>query len=71
MAGARDAAGVRWLWVSDLGHSGDDIPGYPDPFSGLVPGDVVGQHSEERCQRPGTPAGAGFEEVRDGLEVAP
>ena len=48
MARARDAAGVRWLWVPNVGDGGDYIPGYPDAFGSLVSGDVVGVYSEER-----------------------
>src|ERR1700728_2998563 len=70
VAGERDAAGVRWLWVSDVGDGGDNIPGYPDAFGRLVSGDVVGDHAEEWCQRLGTTAGVGLEEVRDGLDLA-
>ncbi len=65
-----DAAGVCRLWVSEVGDGGDHIPRYTDPVGGLVSSDVVGDHTEERRQRLGTAAGAGLEELRDGLDVA-
>src|ERR1019366_7513749 len=60
VAGPRIVAGMRRLWVSDVGDGGDYISGYPDSFGSLVPGDVVGDHSEKRCQRLGTTAGVGL-----------
>jgi len=70
VASARRAAGVRGLRLPNVSDSRDDLPGYEDPFAGLVPRHVVGYHSEERCQRLGTATSARAEELRDGLGVA-
>jgi hypothetical protein len=63
VAGARRAAGVCGKWLPNLSDSGDDLPGYEDPFAGLVPHDVVADDPEERCQRVGIAASARLDEI--------
>ena len=58
------------LWISDIGEGRDHIPGHEDTVAGLVPGDVVGNDSEERRQCFGAAARIGLEEVRDCLDLA-
>ena len=70
MADTRDLIGVCGLRLSDIGDGGDDFSGHSDAFGALVPDDVVGDDSEERGQCAGTAAGAGPEELRDGVDVA-
>jgi hypothetical protein len=72
VARARSAGRVCRLWISDLGDGRDHIkiPGHEDTVAGLVPGDVVGNGSEERCQCFGAAARIGLEEVRDSLDLA-
>ena len=70
MAGTRDVIGVCGLPMPDIGDGGDDFSGHADAFGALVPGDVVGDDSEERGKCTGPAAGAGPEELRDGVDVA-
>jgi hypothetical protein len=67
LACARGARGVQRLWLPNFGYSRDDLPGYADTFAGLVPCDVVDDHSEERRQRIGTATCVGLEELRNGV----
>ena len=70
MAGARSAAGVRWLWLPNFSDSGNDLSGYTDTVARLVPRDVVGDDPEERCQRVGAATSARTEKIRDGMDMA-
>ena len=70
VAGPRSLAGVRELRLPNFSDSRDDLPGHANSFAGLVPGHVVGNHSEERRQRFGVATGARAEELRDSLGVA-
>ena len=70
MAGSRDAAGVRWLWLSNVGYGRHDFPGYAYSAIGVVSSHVVGDHPEEWCQCLGVAASVGAEELRDGLDMA-
>ena len=69
LAGAGRSSGVCWVWKPDVGDIWDDFPRYQDCFGYMVPGDVVGDHSEERSQRFGTAAGVGLEKLRDRVDV--
>ena len=69
VAGAGRIARVCWLWMPDVGDGEDDLPRYKDPFGGVVPRDVVGDHPEEWSQRFGTAAGVGLEKLRDCVDV--
>lgn len=44
-----------------------DTPQAPDT---LVPGRLVGDQPEERCERHGPPTGPGVEELQNGMDVA-
>ena len=61
---------MRGLWLPNFGDGRNDFSGHPNPFAGLVPRDVVGDHAEERRQRFGAATGARAEELRDGLGMA-
>src|SRR5579863_2315191 len=58
------------LRPQSLGDGRNDLPGYAHAAHGLVPGDVVGDCSEERRQRPGTPTGVGSGQLPDCLGLA-
>jgi len=70
VAGPGSVTRVRGLWLPNFGDGRDDLPGHANPFTGLVPRHVVGNHPEERCQRLGSATSARAEELRDGLGVA-
>ena len=70
VAGPGGVAGVCGLWLPNFSNSGNDLPGHANPFTNLVPCDVVGDHPEERRQRFGSATSARTEELRDGLGVA-
>ncbi len=61
---------MRGLWLPNFGDSENDLPGHANPFAGLVPRHVVGDHSKERRERLGAAASAWAEELRDSLSVA-
>lgn len=69
LAGAR-SVGVWQVWLSNFGDRRGDFSRYANPFAGVVPGHVVGDDPEERCQRIGSATRARAEEIRDGLDVA-
>ena len=53
-----------------LGNRRNDLPGHAHPADVLVPGDLVGNHTEERCQRSGAAAGIGAGKLPDSLDLA-
>ena len=58
------------LRPQSLGDGRNDLPGYAHPAHGLVPGDVVGDRSEERRQRSGSATGVGSGQLADCLGLA-
>jgi len=70
MASLGFAMGVRGLSSSNFGDSGDDFSRQSAAADIVVPGGVVGDQPEERRQRHGLTAGAGLEELQDGLDLA-
>ena len=70
MASLGFAVGVRGLSSSNFGDCGDDFSRQSAAADLVVPGGVVGDQPEERRPRHGLTAGAGLEELQDGLEPA-
>ena len=51
--GGATTVGVRGVWATDFGDSGDHFSGHPDSVAGLVSCYVVGDGTEKRRQRVG------------------
>jgi len=64
------ALGVRCLSSSGIGDCWNGFSRQPIAADLVVPSGVVGDQSEERCQRHGIAARAGLEELQDGLDLA-
>src|SRR6516162_10070028 len=51
-------------------HSGHDISGYAETTDIVVPGNLVGYHSEEWCQRLGCATDSGTGQLHHGMDLA-
>ena len=70
MAGLGFAVGMHGLSSPGFSDLGNDFSGQPTASDSMVSGGVVGHQPEERRQRHGLTAGAGLEELQDGLDFA-
>jgi len=59
---------LQGMQVGDDRHRRNHLPGQPSTADGLVPGDVVGDPSENGAQRPGIAAIAGLGQLPHGLD---
>lgn len=64
------AAGMGGLSSPGFSDLGNDLSGQPTASDSMVSGGVVGDQPEERRQRHELTAGAGLEELQDGLDLA-
>ena len=55
--------GVCGVWTPNFGHGRDHLSGHSDSVTGLVSCYVVGDGTEEWCQRVGAATCVGAEEV--------
>ena len=62
-AGEEDTVAVWCMSASGVGDCEDDFSGHPYSSATVVSSDVVGDHSEEWCQRVGTATSAGTAKV--------
>ena len=70
MAGLGFAVGMRGLSSPSFSNLRNDFSGQPTATDSMVSSGVVGDQPEERRQRHGLTAGAGLEELQDGLDLA-
>ena len=70
LAEIRRPPAVLGLRLPKLGDGRDDLSGYSQAPDTLVPGRLVGEEPEERCERHGPPTGIGAEELQNGMDVA-
>jgi len=70
VGGQSRATGLCGLRLPGHGDSRDDLRRNPHCFAGMVPGDLVGNESEERRQCDGVAAGVGAGQLRNGVDVA-
>jgi len=64
------AVAVRRVRTPGLGDGRNDFPGHAHPADRLVSSDVVGDHTEERCECLGVAAGFGVGKLPNRLGLA-